>query len=176
MATLQEQEAELQRLRTANAELTAKASTRKERIAELDAELANIKSKLAEQAASHEAEKTQTQAFIHKHFVDSVAIELAADMSTAPDLMLPFISSRLSVDTTDGQAPKTVVLDINGKPSKLTLADLRQELSKRKDLAPIIIASRASGGGATGSGRSSATPPKEKKQEPTKPALHFGLK
>ena len=48
--------------------------------------------------------------------------------------------------------PVTVVLGQDGKPSALTIDDLKSELTANQAFAPIIAASKAAGGGASGSG------------------------
>lgn len=83
--------------------------------------------------------------------VNGPAIELANNLTTAPDLALPHIRARLSaeVDEATGKAV-TKVLDKAGKPSELTLEDLMKELAADTKLAPIIKGSRARGSGNGG--------------------------
>lgn len=75
-------------------------------------------------------------------------MEIAAKISTAPAVILPHIKSRLSADL-EGDKPRTVVLDENGQPSALTIEELSKEFIENKDFSSIIIASKASGSGAT---------------------------
>lgn len=88
---------------------------------------------------------------LNKLLVDNVAQSLASKISTAPAVILPHIKARLQAEFQDG-AGVTRVLDANGKPSALTLDELETEFRGNKDFAPIIIASKASGSGALGSG------------------------
>ena len=88
---------------------------------------------------------------LNKLLVDNVAQSLASKLSTAPAVILPHIKSRLQAEFHEG-AGVTRVLDANGKPSALTLDELETEFRGNKDFAPIIIASKASGSGALGSG------------------------
>ena len=77
---------------------------------------------------------------------------MAAEISTSPSLLLPHIKARLQADL-DGDAPATKVLDRDGKPSAMTVADLSKEFVDNKDFAAIIRATKASGGGATNDGQ-----------------------
>lgn len=87
--------------------------------------------------------------FIQKALVDNVASEIAgAFESTKQKLMMLAIKPRLGVDL-DGDAPKTVVFDADGKPSALTVKELKQEFIDNPDYSDMIVASKASGGGAS---------------------------
>lgn len=88
---------------------------------------------------------------LNKLLVDNVAQSLASKLSIAPAVILPHIKSRLQAEFQEG-AGVTRVLDANGKPSALTLDELETEFRSNKEFAPIIIASKASGSGALGSG------------------------
>ena len=83
--------------------------------------------------------------------VDNVAQQMASELSTAPVLLLPHIRSRLKAEVVEGKFV-TRVVDAEGKPSALTLADLKKDFACNKDYAAIITGSKASGGGAGGSG------------------------
>jgi len=48
--------------------------------------------------------------------------------------------------------PVTVVIGQDGKPSALTIDELKSELAANPAFAPIIAASKAAGGGASGGG------------------------
>lgn len=88
-------------------------------------------------------------AFIQSHLVDSVAQQLASEIAQSPSVMLPHIKARLTADLT-GDTPVTRVLDASGKPSAMTVAELKKEFVANPDFAAIIIASNGSGGGAPG--------------------------
>lgn len=81
--------------------------------------------------------------------VDNVATTMAAEISTAPSLILPHIQKRLTIESVDGKMI-TRVLDKDGKASALSVNELKTEFLANKDFAPIITASKASGGGAAG--------------------------
>lgn len=91
-------------------------------------------------------------AFIARTLVDNVASALAAEISVSPKLLLPHIKARLVADL-EADTPTTKVLDAAGKPSALTLDELRKEFVDNKEFASIIRASKASGGSAPNDGR-----------------------
>lgn len=83
--------------------------------------------------------------------VKNAAMAMAADISTTPNLLAPMIEARLQAEI-DVDTPFTRVLDAAGKPSALSLDDLKKELVANKDYSAIIKASQSSGGSA-GAGR-----------------------
>lgn len=107
-----------------------------------ESKLAKREKELNERIASHEQS-------LSSMLVDNVAQSLASKISTAPNLLVPHIKSRLRANLADGK-PSTQILDANGQPSALTVADLEKEILANKEFAPIIAASKASGGGANG--------------------------
>lgn len=107
---------------------------------------ASYETKLATEIAKLTGVITKKDGFIRKTLVDAKATELATKISKVPSLMARVIKDRLSVDL-DGDDPKTVVLDSDGKPSAFTLDDLQQEIVANKEFADIIIGSKANGGG-----------------------------
>ena len=84
--------------------------------------------------------------------VDNVAVKLANELAVqgSADLLIPHIKSRLAAEQRDGQYV-TVVKDKDGKPSAFTLDDLKSEFTSNPAFAPVIVGSKASGGGANGS-------------------------
>lgn len=88
--------------------------------------------------------------------VDSEAVKMASRLAVegSADVLLPHIRSRLAVDQRDGKYV-TVVLDNTGKPSAATLDELEKEITGNKAFAPLLVGSRASGGGAGASGKGS---------------------
>lgn len=98
--------------------------------------------------SDHAAETGKLKTFADKTLKDSVATGIASKISTAPGLLSPKIAERISVDMT-GDEPKTVFLDKDGKPDpSLTVEKLSEEFVANPDYKAIIIASKASGGGA----------------------------
>ena len=79
--------------------------------------------------------------------VDRAAAELASEMSTVPDIFANTIRSRFGLELVDGK-PAVVVLGEDGQPSGKTVADLKAEFLANPKYAPILVASKAVGGGA----------------------------
>lgn len=73
----------------------------------------------------------------------SIASELAVQGSAG--VLAKLVRDRLKYE--DG---KVSVLDAEGKPSALTVDELKKEIADDPGLAPLIVGSRASGGGASG--------------------------
>lgn len=103
--------------------------------------------KIDDQKAAYEATIAKKDGFIRQTLVDNVARDVAHKISTAPGLMLPHIKSRLTADLS-GDEPATKVLGPDGKPSNLSIDDLQKEFVANKDFSSIIVASKATGGGA----------------------------
>lgn len=101
-----------------------------------------------ENAAKGETKKVKAQ--LAKVMRDDVAHQIATRISPKPAIILPHILNRLKAEIPDDGDPLTRVLDKDGKPSALSISQLEQEFVSNPDFAGIIIASRASGGGASG--------------------------
>lgn len=82
---------------------------------------------------------------VSKSMRDSITTQIAAKISVSPALMKKVLDERVSVEYSEGIF-LTRILDASGKPSALTIEDLEKETLANKDYAPIIIASKASGG------------------------------
>lgn len=93
--------------------------------------------------------------------VDSVAAKLANDLALpgSADLLMPHIKSRLAAEQRDGKFV-TVVKDKDGKPSAFSIDDLRNEFASNPAFAPVIVGSKASGGGASGGNGSGGAAPR----------------
>lgn len=115
--------------------------------------------------AAAKAAGTQATSALKSIFINKVAADLAAEISTVPDLMVDKIKARLDLEIADG-TPITRVLDVNGKPSALSLDDLKKEFVDNKSYAAIIKASDAQGGGA-GAGNDGNGVPGKKLSEMT---------
>lgn len=88
---------------------------------------------------------------VNRLLVDNVATQIASKIAVqgSDALLIPHIRQRLAVDIRDGKRT-TVVIDAEGKPSALTLDDLEKEFVGNKAFAPVIVGTKASGGGAGG--------------------------
>lgn len=100
----------------------------------------------AEQAGA--ARVAELETVIATTTADTAARDVAS-MFLAPAAMIPMVRSRLKPEIVGGVAV-TRVLDKNGQPSALTLDDLKAEFKADPTLAPVIVASKASGAGASG--------------------------
>lgn len=107
--------------------------------------------KHAEAMAAKDSELTGLRGTLNTLLVDNVATQLANELAVqgSAALLMPHIKGRLAVEIRDGQ-PKTVVIGQDGKPSALTIDELKAELAGNAAFAPVIAASKASGGGASG--------------------------
>jgi len=106
-----------------------------------------------------------------------IAGEIAKDAISIP-LFLPHIIPRLTVETVDGK-PRTRVLDLEGKPSALTLDDLKKEISAAPMFASLILGSKATGGGAEGGHAGGGAPAKKidlTKATPAEKVAHYKAK
>ena len=155
---------------TTNAKTALERKHRKaaeKRLAEVEAELetlkgeketatngtAAIKASYDKKVAKLEKERDDAL-LLHKNYVgsklkDETARDLAAKLNKDKTaLLMPHLTSRLDVDY-EGDEPSIVVLDAKGKKSAATLDDLAKEFRDNKEFAGIVLASQASGGGAS---------------------------
>jgi Skp family chaperone for outer membrane proteins len=96
-------------------------------------------------------ENTSLKSSINTMTVDSAASRIASEIAVpgSADVLIPHIRNRLSVEQRDGKFV-TVVKDAEGKMSASSLDDLKNEFIGNPAYAPVIVGSKASGGGATG--------------------------
>jgi hypothetical protein len=101
-----------------------------------------------------EAERNTLQSQIKSLTVGRTATDLAAELAIqgSAKALLPHIERRLGMDIRDGK-PTVVVLDAAGNPSAATLDELKAEFTNDPAFAPLIVGSKASGGGAGGAGK-----------------------
>lgn len=81
---------------------------------------------------------------------EAMAIASAIAVPNSESLLMPHILSRISVDRED-ERYVVRVLGLDGKPSAASLDDLKTEFTTSPAFAPVIVGSKASGGGANGS-------------------------
>lgn len=129
---------------------------------------AKLDAKQAEFATQKEGLTKQ----LHSLLVDNVAQSIAAEISTVPSLMLPHITKRLTVAEEDGKYI-TRILGDDGKVTALSVNELKESIRADKQFAPIVTASKASGGGANGGkGGGGATKSFKEMNEAELTALH----
>ncbi|AJD82841.1 head scaffolding protein [Achromobacter phage 83-24] len=105
--------------------------------------------KFDKQKAEYEGTIASLNQSLTELLVTGVAQRMAAEISTAPDLLAPVIAKRLRVEQVDGKHV-TKVIDDAGNLSALTIEDLRKEIAGKKEYASVIIAGKGSGGGSRG--------------------------
>lgn len=109
----------------------------------------------SELAAEIEARTSQLRGATVAATASALASELAVPGSAS--VLLPHIERRLHLDIREGK-PVVTVLDRDGKPSAMSVAELRKEIESDAAFAPLIVASKASGaGGPGGKGGGAAT-------------------
>lgn len=102
-----------------------------------------------------EQEKTESikqyETMIHSLTVGAAAGSMAAEIAIqgSANVLLPHIERRLTVEIRDGKAV-TKVLDKDGRPSAMTIDELKKEFITDKQFAPIIQGTKASGTGYRG--------------------------
>ena len=144
--------------KAAKREAEERAKAEAEELARKSGDVAALESSWAEKLAKRERELTQQietmQGSITTMTVDNVAVRLANEIAVpgSADILIPHIKSRLAAEQRDGQFV-TVVRDSAGKPSAATLDDLKTEFTTSPAFAPVIVGSKASGGGASGGGK-----------------------
>jgi hypothetical protein len=89
--------------------------------------------------------------YIKKTMIDGAAGAMASKISTSPSLLKRAIADRLTVNF-EGDEPKLEILGADGKVANTNLDALEKEFVTNKEFSSIIIASKASGGGAPRNG------------------------
>jgi len=114
---------------------------------------------------------------LNELLIDSVAGRMAAEIATegSAGVLVPHIQNRLGVEERDGKMI-TVVKDSSGKPSATTVDELRQEFKDNPVFAPVIVGSKASGGGASGGDGGGASKLDYSKATPKQIADHIKAK
>lgn len=107
----------------------------------------NFEKQLSEEKGKLDAERQTIVAARHKNLVNELASGFANDKFTVPELVTDRIAARLHVETVEG-SEVVRVLDASGKPSILTVDDLKTEFLGNESFASIIKAPAGSGGNA----------------------------
>lgn len=104
------------------------------------------KGKLDTQATESKAKIDKLAAALTNTVIGGQAQKLASELSPKSfKLLIPFIEKRLQADL-EGDEPKMRILDAAGKPSALTMDDLKKEFIDNADFSAIIVGSKATGG------------------------------
>ncbi len=116
----------------------------------------SYKEKISKLEGEYKGQLDSANSNLHKLLIDNKAIAIAQEISTSPELILPHIKARLTVDTQDGEAT-TRVIGGDGKITASTLDDLKAEFIGNEKFSSVIIGSKASGGGASSSNAGGAS-------------------
>lgn len=166
-----EGEEDIEGLKKKNAELLAEKKAAKEAKEKADREAEEAKTEAAKKSgdiaaleksyqdkiagltSTTQAELAGLKNTITELTVGSTATAIAAELAVqgSSSVLLPHIKSRLSVEMSEGKA-LIRVLDQSGKPSAMSVDELKKEISENKAFAPLIAASKASGGGVKNNG------------------------
>lgn len=138
-------EADIQAARDAEAAAQAEAARKAK---DLPAIEASWQAKLDEAKKKADENAERLSKMLRDLLIENKAQALANDISTSPKLILPHIRARLAAEI-EGEAGITRVLDKDGKPSAMSLDDLKAEFVANTDFASIIKGSNGGGSGAT---------------------------
>lgn len=115
---------------------------------------------LAELKDSYDKKLSVRDAATKAATINATAKEIATKISTVPVAMSKLIAERLDVEIGDDGTTKLVVVGADGKASNMTLEQLSKEFVANKELAGMIVGSKASGSGAPRSGTERGSAPK----------------
>lgn len=104
--------------------------------------------KLETETGEMKAKLEQYEGIIYSVTAKSEAIKLANELAIpgSADAILPTLLTRLTTEIKDGK-PSLRVLDAAGNPSAMSVDDLKKEISSMQAFAPVLVGSKASGGG-----------------------------
>jgi hypothetical protein len=107
------------------------------------------KDKLDTTEAGYKNKLSASEKRLEKILIHDKASEIATEISTVPVAMARMLSDRLRVEF-DGDEPIVRVLTEDGKPSALSLSELKAEMVANPKFAGMIVGSKATGSGAGG--------------------------
>ena len=142
-------------LETNNGKLLDEKRKAKEEAARKSGDIDSIEKSWAEKLKAREDELTGSLSQYEKLVSDlssgTAARKLASEIfkSEFSELVMPHITSRLTTEMKDGKAIVRV-LDKAGQPSALSVDDLKKEFENDAKYAPLVVGSRADGGGDIG--------------------------
>jgi hypothetical protein len=97
---------------------------------------------------THETEIGKYKSFTEKTLIDGTAMTIANAVSNSPKLLASQIKDRLVVDLS-GDEPKVQIKGKDGNvDAAMTIEKLQSEVVANPDFKAIIVASKATGGGA----------------------------
>ena len=149
---LAEKKAEAEKRRIAEEEAKRVAEEHARKTGDVDALQKSWEEKYTKALTDKDQTVLSLQAQIQKLTVGATAASLAGELAVqgSSGVLERLIAPRLSMEIRDGK-PTVVVLDSEGRPSAMTVAEYKAEITNDPALAPLIAGSRATGGGAGGS-------------------------
>jgi hypothetical protein len=112
--------------------------------------------------ATKDATIATLEGSVNKHVLQTTVDSLATELFDKNAVIgKPHIAARLKIEVENGEHV-VKVLGKDGKPSALTVDDLKKEVLQDKTFSGILVGSRASGGGASG-GQGGGGAPSDKK-------------
>lgn len=152
---LNEKKEEQRKAREAEAARQAAADQAARASGDIQALDKSWQTRLDNETGTLKGELSKSQAQLAKLTVGRTATEIAAELAVVTNgvssakALLPHIERRLSMEV-NGDEIKVRVLGADGKPSALTLDQLKDEFRNDAAFAPLIQASKAGGSGADG--------------------------
>lgn len=154
-------------LRRKNQELLDEKKTEKQKREEAERERAKAagditalekswETRLATETGTLKTERDAAQRQLERLTVGRAATEIAAELAVVTNgvssakALLPHVERRLSMEAAADGEIKVRVLDATGKPSAMTLEQLKDEFKNDPVFAPLIQATKAGGGGGDG--------------------------
>lgn len=133
----------------AAAEAAAKAEEAARKAGDTEALEKSWQEKLAKREAELTGSMSEKDQLIERLTVGNLAKDIAGELavSGSAGVLERLIAPRLAYEIKDGEA-RVVVKDAQGKPSASTVDELKAELKADAAFAPLIAASKGTGGGA----------------------------
>lgn len=108
--------------------------------------------KMTAAISAKDAELAQYQQMVSALTVGSSATAISAEVfGEHAELMMPHVNSRLTYEIAEGK-PKVRVLGPDGKPSALSVDELKAEFKNNQKFAQFVVGTKANGAGQPGPG------------------------
>jgi len=139
-----------QKMKDLQSQIDEMSNTESRKKGDVEALENSYKKKMEELESSYKQQVDTLQGVLKSKTVDAEAQRIATELSgDNADIILPHIRNRLDFQFEDNQ-PKVRVLDESGQVTADSLDDLKNSFFTNDRFSPIIIDSKASGGGAAG--------------------------
>lgn len=133
----------------AEAEAATKAEEAARKAGDTEALEKSWQAKLAKREAELTGGMSEKDALIERLTVGGQAKDIAAELAVtgSAGVLERLIAPRLGYEIKDGEA-RVVVKDAQGRPSALSVKELKEEIASDPAYAPLIAATKGKGGGA----------------------------